>query len=101
MAISKNRVIENMRIGGRKVDGVEGTIEVINPYTNEIVGTVPRASQNQVQEAFEIAQRYKPTLTRYERQQILSNACRTQQKVQLHRLVFKSHQTASMNQPTK
>lgn len=63
---------EQMRIAGRKVDGDTGkTIDVFNPYTNKVVGTVPRASQAQVAEAFEIAAAYKPTLTRYERQQIL------------------------------
>ncbi|MEM7294675.1 MAG: phosphonoacetaldehyde dehydrogenase, partial [Pseudomonadota bacterium] len=37
-----------------------------------LVGTVPRASRAQVAEAFEIAANYTPTLTRYERQQILT-----------------------------
>ena len=72
MAISNDKIIEYMRIGGEKVDGTGSSIEVINPYTNEIVGTVPRATQEQVREAFEIAQNYKPILTRYERQQILA-----------------------------
>jgi putative phosphonoacetaldehyde dehydrogenase len=38
------------------------------------VGTAPRASREQVREAFQIAADYKPTLTRYERQQILMRA---------------------------
>ena len=63
---------EKMRIAGRQVDAESGaTLEVFNPYNNEVVGTVPRASQAQVAEAFEIAANYKPKLTRYERQQIL------------------------------
>ncbi len=61
-----------MRIGGQKVAGDVGTLDVFNPYTNELVGTVPRASRQQVQEALERAQQFKPTLTRYERQQILT-----------------------------
>ena len=63
---------EKMRIGGKKVDGETGkVVEVLNPYTGEVIGTVPRASRSQVAEAFEIAANYKSTLTRYERQQIL------------------------------
>ncbi len=63
---------EQMRIAGRKVDGGTGkVVEVFNPYTNQVVGTVPRASREQVAEAFDIAAAYKPKLTRYERQQIL------------------------------
>ena len=62
-----------MRIAGDKVDGETGkAVEVLNPFTNEVVGTVPRASQKQVADAFDIAAAYKPTLSRYERQQILS-----------------------------
>ncbi|MFT5219268.1 MAG: putative phosphonoacetaldehyde dehydrogenase [Planctomycetota bacterium] len=63
---------EKMRIAGKLVDGDCGSVEVFNPYNNELVGTVPRASRAQVAEAFEIAANYKSTLTRYERQQILS-----------------------------
>lgn len=61
---------ESLRIAGRKVDG-EGAIDVFNPYTNEVVGTVPRARRDQVAEAFQIAAGYKPKLTRYDRQKIL------------------------------
>jgi len=61
-----------MRIAGEKVDGDTGkVVEVFNPYNNELVGTVPRASREQVAAAFDIAASYKPKLTRYERQQIL------------------------------
>ncbi|NKB76714.1 MAG: phosphonoacetaldehyde dehydrogenase [Gammaproteobacteria bacterium] len=64
---------EKMRIAGNKVDGETGKqIEVFNPYNNELVGTVPRASQDQIAQAFKIAANYKPKLSRYERQQILS-----------------------------
>jgi len=64
---------EKMRIAGEMVDGDTGkVVEVYNPYNGELVGTVPRASREQVANAFEIAANYKPTLTRYERQQILS-----------------------------
>ena len=64
---------EKMRIAGKLVDGDTGNnIDVLNPYNGEIVGTVPRASRAQIAEAFELAAAYKPTLTRYERQQILT-----------------------------
>jgi putative phosphonoacetaldehyde dehydrogenase len=61
---------ESLRIAGRKVD-TDGAIEVRNPFDNSLVGTVPRATQGLVREAFETAYAYKPKLTRYERQQIL------------------------------
>ncbi|MGU9957155.1 MAG: phosphonoacetaldehyde dehydrogenase [Arenicellales bacterium WSBS_2016_MAG_OTU3] len=63
---------ELMRIGGKKVAGVTGkSVDVMNPYDNTVVGTVPRASRGQVAEAFQIANDYTPKLTRYERQKIL------------------------------
>jgi putative phosphonoacetaldehyde dehydrogenase len=72
MDISNKNIGETMRIGGQKVDGAKGRVDVMNPYTNEVVNTVPRASREQVCEAFQIAHNYKPLLTRYERQQILA-----------------------------
>jgi len=71
MDVSINGMHEAMRIGGDKVAGDAGSLDVMNPYTGEVVGTVPRASREQVAEAFRIAQAYKPALTRYQRQQIL------------------------------
>ncbi|MCY3769987.1 MAG: phosphonoacetaldehyde dehydrogenase [Gammaproteobacteria bacterium] len=63
---------QKMRIAGELVDGDTGqVIEVKNPYTNEVVGTVPRASREQVAGAFDTAANYRPRLTRYERQKIL------------------------------
>ena len=63
---------EKMRIAGEQVDGDTGaSIEVLNPYNGKVVGTVPRASREQVAGAFEIAAEYQPKLTRYQRQQIL------------------------------
>jgi phosphonoacetaldehyde dehydrogenase len=64
---------ELLRIAGRKVEG-NGHVEVLNPYNNAVVGTVPRARIEQVREAFDIAGRYTPKLTRYERQRILMRA---------------------------
>lgn len=64
---------QKMRIAGNLVDGDnDSVLEVLNPYNGEVVGTVPRASRAQVANAFEIAANYKSSLSRYERQQILS-----------------------------
>ena len=63
---------EKMRIGGKKVDGENGTIDVFNPFNGEKVGSVPRASKGQVNQTMEIAKNFQPKFTRYERQQILS-----------------------------
>ena len=61
---------EAMRIGGRRVEA-ERRIDVLNPYTNAVVGTVPEGTPAHAREAFEIAARFEPKLTRYERQRIL------------------------------
>ena len=42
---------ESMRIAGRLV-ATDDVIEVFNPYTNEVVGTVPAGRPEHVQEAF-------------------------------------------------
>jgi len=63
---------EKMIIGGKKVLGDNGSIDVLNPFNGEKVGNVPRASKNQVDQAMEIAKKFQPKLTRYERQQILT-----------------------------
>ena len=41
------------------------------PYTNALVGTVPKATVDEVRRAFAIAKGYRPQLTRYERSRIL------------------------------
>lgn len=46
-------------------------IEVFNPYTGAVVGTVPKASVADVRAAFRAAAAYQPTLTRHERAEIL------------------------------
>ncbi len=62
---------EGMRIGGEIVF-TDNVIEVTYPYTNEVVGTVPAGTAEHAARAFEIAANYKPTLSRYERSQILN-----------------------------
>src|SRR5690349_16816811 len=64
---------EAMRIAGERVAGAR-TLDVMNPYTNDVVGTVPRATVDEVRRAFPIARAYKPRLTRYERSEICRKA---------------------------
>src|SRR5512141_635155 len=61
---------EAMRIAGERV-GNARTIEVRNPYTGALVGTVPKATVDDVRRAFAIAKSYRPTLTRHDRYRIL------------------------------
>ena len=64
---------EAMRIGGEKVS-TDDVVEVLYPYTEQVIGTVPAGKAEHAARAFEIAANYKPALTRYERQQILFRA---------------------------
>jgi putative phosphonoacetaldehyde dehydrogenase len=64
---------ETLRIGGERIDRPR-VIEIHNPYTNECVGTVPQATVEDVRRAFEIAQAYRPRLSRYQRYEILRRA---------------------------
>jgi putative phosphonoacetaldehyde dehydrogenase len=61
---------EAMRIAGKRVE-TDQRIDVLNPYTGAVVGTIPAARPEHVREAFAKAKAFKPKLTRYERQQIL------------------------------
>ncbi|CAM4343657.1 phosphonoacetaldehyde dehydrogenase [Comamonas aquatilis] len=64
---------EALRIAGERVHRDE-VIEVTYPYTGEVIGTVPKATLDDIRRAYRIARDYKPTLTRYERYQILMRA---------------------------
>lgn len=64
---------ESLRIAGEKVAAAQ-TFEVRNPFTREVVGTVPKASLAQVRQAFDIALAHKPKLSRFERSNILNKA---------------------------
>jgi len=69
--------VEALRIAGEKVGADRGgdrVIEVRNPFTRELVGTVPKATLAEVQRAFEIAQAHKARLSRFERANILNRA---------------------------
>ncbi|WP_374664368.1 phosphonoacetaldehyde dehydrogenase [Ramlibacter sp.] len=69
--------LDRMRIAGRRVgDGREGdrVIPVFNPYTGERIGSVPKATLEEVREAFEVAHACQPKLTRADRAGILQKA---------------------------
>src|SRR5258706_3378839 len=75
MNSSDNIRNHGMRIAGEKV-GAERTgercIPVRNPYTNACIATVPKATLAEVRRAYAIAKAYRPTLTRFERANILN-----------------------------
>ncbi|NMM04329.1 phosphonoacetaldehyde dehydrogenase [Paraburkholderia sp. RP-4-7] len=64
---------EALRIDGNKLTR-DRVIKVTNPYTGDVVGTVPKASVDDVRTAYEVALRYRPTLSRFERASILNRA---------------------------
>ena len=65
-----------MRIGGERVTRPR-VIEVLNPYTEDLVGTVPRADVEDVRQAFTIGAQYQAKLTRSERAEILRKTADT------------------------
>jgi len=64
---------EAMRINGERRRRTS-VIEVFDPFTGICVGTVPRAALADVREAIEVAAGYRPTLSRYQRSEILRRA---------------------------
>ncbi len=64
---------EALRIGGERLTRSR-TLEVFNPYTGEVVGTVAKASVEDVRRAFRIAAGYRPALTRHGRAAVLDKA---------------------------
>ncbi len=69
--------LNSMRLAGHRVGeerSGERVIEVFNPYTEQLIGTVPKATLEEVQDTFAKAHAYKPALTRYERAAILNRA---------------------------
>ena len=64
---------ECMRIGGERIGG-ERVIEIHNPYSGTCIGSVPKATVDDVRRAFEFARAYRPRLSRYERSRILQRA---------------------------
>ena len=64
---------EAMRIGGELVRR-DRVIEVFNPFTEKLIGTVPKATLDDVRHAFAVAKAYKSRLTRFDRAAILNRA---------------------------
>jgi putative phosphonoacetaldehyde dehydrogenase len=66
---------EALRIAGERIGADRGgdrIIPVHNPFTREVVGSVPKATLGEVRRAFDIAHAFRPRLTRFERAAILN-----------------------------
>lgn len=66
-----------MRLIGRKVGAdraAERCIQVFNPFTEQSIGSVPKATLDEVRDTFRAAHAYQPSLTRFERAAILNRA---------------------------
>ncbi len=61
---------EAMRIAGERVKTAD-TIDVVSPFSNEVVGTVPKGQPEHVQAAFQKASDFVSPLTRHQRYEIL------------------------------
>jgi phosphonoacetaldehyde dehydrogenase len=73
--MSEQALNHGMRIAGEKVGADRAgdrCIAVFNPFTGQCIGSVPKATLAEVQQAFAIAHAYKPRLTRFERANILN-----------------------------
>ena len=64
---------EKMRIAGKAVGG-ERVLEVHNPYTGAVVGTVPKASVEEIRRALAVARAFRSKLSRYDRYRICHRA---------------------------
>jgi aldehyde dehydrogenase (NAD+) len=64
---------EKMRIAGKAVGG-ERVLDVHNPYTGALVGTVPKASLDDVRQALGIARAFRSKLSRHDRYRICHRA---------------------------
>jgi putative phosphonoacetaldehyde dehydrogenase len=64
---------ESLRIAGEKVPR-DRIIEVRHPYSGALIGTVPKATVEDVKRALKIARGFKSPLTRHDRYQILMKA---------------------------
>src|ERR1700690_1690757 len=71
--VSRAPIRESLRIAGEKVSR-DRVIEVRHPYSGELIGTVPKATVDDVKTALQIARGFRSTLTRHDRYQILMKA---------------------------
>ncbi len=69
-SVAREPIRESLRIAGEKVSR-DRVIEIRHPFSGELVGTVPRATLDDVRRALQIARHFKSKLTRYDRYQIL------------------------------
>jgi putative phosphonoacetaldehyde dehydrogenase len=69
----RDLIRESLRIAGKKVSR-DRHIEVRHPYSGELVGTVPKATLEDVKQAVRIARDFHSTLTRHDRYKILMKA---------------------------
>ncbi len=70
-ALTASRVLhETMRIAGEHIDNPR-RIEVFNPYTEQLIGTVPQATPADIKHALQRAKAFRSKLSRYDRSQIL------------------------------
>ncbi|MDP3223153.1 MAG: aldehyde dehydrogenase family protein, partial [Rubrivivax sp.] len=69
---------EALRIAGEKVGaddrGADRRIAVHNPYTGQVVGSVPKATLAEADRAYAAAHAHKARLSRFERSNILNRA---------------------------
>ena len=73
----RDHQLNAMRLLGRKVGAdraAERAITVFNPYSGAALGTVPKATLEEVRDTFARAAAYKPSLTRFERAAIRNRA---------------------------
>jgi putative phosphonoacetaldehyde dehydrogenase len=70
---SQQPLRESLRIAGEKVSR-ERVIEVRHPFNGALVGTVPKATADDVKRALLIGRSFKSKLTRHDRYQILMRA---------------------------
>jgi putative phosphonoacetaldehyde dehydrogenase len=72
--MNDTHLTDRPRTAASHTQGASRVIEVRYPYTGEVVGTVPKATVDDVRAAFAAAHAYKPTLTRFERASIMQKA---------------------------
>jgi acyl-CoA reductase-like NAD-dependent aldehyde dehydrogenase len=68
--LDSTRLYHPMKIAGQDVLA-DSTIDVRNPYTDQVIAAVPQARPEHVRRAFAIARVFRPRLTRRERARIL------------------------------
>jgi phosphonoacetaldehyde dehydrogenase len=71
--MSRTVIRESLRIAGEKVSR-DRIVEVRHPFNGELIGTVPKATLDDVKRALKIARGFRSTLTRYARYTLLMKA---------------------------